>query len=362
MLMMSLLKSLNDSEIIPALLKERFNFALFRKPYADKANLYACREILEGKEAEQAQGFIFAPFDDDNFRLIHPEYERKIDFAHVSAADATFEKPENKLHQQYIARNPVYEEYKESVSRIIEALKGRGGKTVYAVTAGAHMELDIMDAFQRLCRAYPSAFVYCWYCADSEEIWLGATPELLVSVSSTVMKTMALAGTRKAGAIDMPWDEKNSAEQKMVRDFVSDKCMQHGLHITGSKTYTRNAGVIEHICTDIEAQILEDLNIFNLIKDLSPTPAVAGLPRAEALADIRREEKFDRGYYSGLCGVCGNDSTDIYVTLRCLNLNPVDFSCTLFAGGGITASSEPELEWQEVNAKMSVLANVLELT
>ena len=55
---------------------------------------------------------------------------------------------------------------------------------------------DIVQSFQKLCNAYPDALISFISTPESGS-WLGATPELLVSVEDkTTFKTVALAGTQ----------------------------------------------------------------------------------------------------------------------------------------------------------------------
>ena len=49
---------------------------------------------------------------------------------------------------------------------------------------------------------------------------------------------------------------------------------------------------------------------------------------------------------------------DLYVNLRCATLQ--DNRYTLFAGGGLLASSRLEEEWQETNDKMQTMKKIIE--
>ena len=49
--------------------------------------------------------------------------------------------------------------------------------------------------------------------------------------------------------------------------------------------------------------------------------------------------------------------TDLYVNLRCMNITSE--ALTLYAGGGLLASSELEDEWQETEKKMRTMKNLI---
>lgn len=61
---------------------------------------------------------------------------------------------------------------------------------------------------------------------------------------------------------------------------------------------------------------------------------------------ILDNEGYDRSYYSGFIGWLRPEGrTDLYVNLRCMNVK--EDSLTLYAGGGLLASSELDDEFQE---------------
>jgi isochorismate synthase len=51
------------------------------------------------------------------------------------------------------------------------------------------------------------------------------------------------------------------------------------------------------------------------------------------------------------------DETHLYVSLRCMHID--DAVYRLYAGGGILKDSQLEQEWQETEAKMQTMRNLL---
>lgn len=95
-----------------------------------------------------------------------------------------------------------------------------------------------------------------------------------------------------------------------------------------------------------------------LINALHPTPAVCGLPKAVAEAFILQNENYDRSYYSGYLGELNlNERTSLFVNLRCVELE--NNLASIYVGGGITADSIPENEWEETVSKAEVMKKVL---
>ena len=102
-----------------------------------------------------------------------------------------------------------------------------------------------------------------------------------------------------------------------------------------------------------------DKGLSEIIATLHPTPAVCGYPREKAKAFILKNEKFDRTYYTGFFGELNVDSqTALYVNLRCLERDTSE-SLKLYIGGGITAKSKAEHEWEETVSKCRTMEAVL---
>src|SRR5690606_24641195 len=88
---------------------------------------------------------------------------------------------------------------------------------------------DVAKAFLQLEMAYKTAFISWINLPEKEEMWLGATPELLVEVSDkSVFRTIALAGTQGAlhnnGELipryDIKWGQKEIEEQALVSRYI----------------------------------------------------------------------------------------------------------------------------------------------
>lgn len=253
------------------------------------------------------------------------------------------------------------EKYRDSIASLSADLAHRSGKTVISRLIKAEGKIESEAAvFHALCMKYPHSYVYCWRLSPDDDIWMGAVPELLLEVKGSTVRSMALAGTQPHGSSE-PWDEKNRMEQKLVTDFISDMFMRERLHPASVGPKDLMAGPVKHLCTMLTAEIA-DMQGFDCIafaRHLAPTPAVCGLPREDALADIRRIEPHDRRYYGGYSGpVTNRRSCRFYVTLRCMAINPDGTELSLYAGGGITPLSKPDAEWEETRLKARTLLSL----
>lgn len=328
------------------------------------SNFYACRlpgqkEILTGassrildyKENSDSHGWIFASFSNPGDLKIIPDDIRgaAIPDSLILSIAADFDSAENDRFQTVSRSRHI-----DYVSHIVRTLRSHGGdrKTVAARTAVADLEVLPSVMFRRLCERYPDAFVFL-FAAKGSGAWIGASPELLLKRRGSHWNTMSLAGTRPSGSAG-EWDTKNIIEQQIVTDYITDVLSRHGLSVTTEKRYVRQAGPIEHLCTPITADGYPTGGVAALLRDLSPTPALCGFPRDEAMAMIAAGEPAGRMLYGGFVGLLSPDADlDLYVNLRSALIG--DRRIMLFAGGGITALSDPDAEWEETQRKLSTL-------
>ncbi len=217
------------------------------------------------------------------------------------------------------------------------------------------VDLDLMETYNRLCAHYPRATVYMIY-RQGQSLWMGATPECLVETQGHVVRTMSLAGTRVADS-EGSWGAKEREEQHVVtRDIIHMLQVMGCKHLTIEGPTVLNAGPVEHLCSMIQGE-RNGSGSDEIARALHPTPAVGGLPRAQAAAFIRQREGYDRRFYAGYFGWTRAERSVFYVNLRCLEWGSDGVLC--YAGGGITSKSHPEQEWQETEQKLKTLERVI---
>lgn len=210
----------------------------------------------------------------------------------------------------------------------------------------------LFELFLKLTEMYPSALVYFWN-DPKGECWMGATPELLLSKNGIQLKTVSLAGTKKP---ESEWTAKEIDEQQIVTDYILEA--MNGLSDLESKgPETVSAGKFQHLKSYISAIAHDDLNLPKLLEKLHPTPAVCGLPKKEAFDFIVKNEGYKRGFYTGYIGLENSDSSEYFVNLRCAQI--FRDSLRIYVGGGITADSRPDREWDETEMKSGTVLNAL---
>ena len=246
----------------------------------------------------------------------------------------------------------------DHLDRIALALETIENSPLEKVVLSSRLSLRVdgleFDAIVRqLAAAHPNCFNWLLH-HDEIGTWFGSSPEPLVEGVRPHFRTACLAGTRMAGhgVPPTPWTEKERHEQQLVTDAVVHALESvHCSDIRLGQRETVQYGPLEHLRTLVEFST--QCGVEEVMAALHPTPAVGGTPRDAALDFISRHEGHDRAYYTGWVGLEENDRVQYFVNLRCARLE--NDIITAFAGGGITAASDPAAEWMETRNKLRSL-------
>lgn len=339
-------------------LNQQRPFAAYAKPGSNTL----CALFQENATAHildnfDERGFVFAPFAGGQTCIIPLEASAVVtaDIPNEEAISCT----------GTIKNNPdAKAAFEALVAKGVSAIKsGAFEKLVLSRTEAAATNHSATAIFSALLSAYPQAMRYCFYHPLSG-LWIGATPEQLLKAHGKIIQTVALAGTQLfIEGQQAVWPEKEQQEQRFVTDYIVSELAGITDSLTPTAPYTYRAGNIVHIKTDIAGHLKETATVADAIKALHPTPAVCGLPKAAARDFIIASEGYDRSYYSGFLGelnfnaATGNDSTDLFVNLRCLRLE--GNTAHLYIGCGVTADSDPEKEFIETVNKSMTMRRVL---
>ena len=237
-------------------------------------------------------------------------------------------------------------------------------------------DFDVIRIFDKLCETYASAFISAVSIPHLGVVWMGASPETLVSQDSAgIFRTMALAGTQSVydsdGNLIKPsealWRQKEIEEQSFVTRYIINclkKIRVREFEEEGPKTVI--AGNLMHLRTDIiiDTVAINFSQLATVMLDLlHPTSAVCGMPKVPATEFILKNEGYDRDFFSGFLGPVNIQSSEgqieshIFVNLRTMKIEKN--IATLYAGCGITADSNAEKEWNETEMKTQTLGSVI---
>jgi len=245
-------------------------------------------------------------------------------------------------------------------SAVDEIRDGRLHKVVLAraVDALASRAMDVFALLRHLREAHHNSFVFSYWRGDSA--FVGASPERLVRLDGREVRASSLAGTARRGktpvedaslASELMASTKDQAEHAAVRNSLRRKLEEvcDDVHAASTPALLTLPHV-HHLHTAVTGKLRSDHSLLDLVGRLHPTPAVGGTPRKEALEFIRENERLDRGWYAAPIGWVGRNSGEFAVGLRSGVITGSE--ATLFAGCGIVADSNPDLELAESVLKL----------
>jgi menaquinone-specific isochorismate synthase len=261
--------------------------------------------------------------------------------------------------------------WQAQVKNAINAIKSNKlEKVVLArdITAISKTEIDVRSLLQRLEIEYPSTWIFL---VDG---LIGATPELLVRLSKSLVTSRVLAGTiRKTGnedrdltlAASLAKSSKDLEEHeyavRSVADALAPFCSSTNVPEAPFVLHLSN---VMHLATDVTGVLNDSAkqsDIFTLIEQLHPSAAVCGTPAIEANKLIVELEQMNRQRYAGPVGwIDANNDGEIAIALRCGQLSNDRNSIRIFAGCGIVAGSDPANEFAESQAKLMPMRTALE--
>lgn len=237
----------------------------------------------------------------------------------------------------------------------------------HAIDVISHLPFQCISSLDNLRKMHPDCYIFS-VGHGTGKTFIGASPERLISISDRHLISDALAGSAPRGAtpqVDtalgcrLLYSAKERHEHQVVVDFLRDRLAQFGLipQVPATPELLRLSN-IQHLHTPITATLPSHLNPLELLADLHPTPAVAGMPRDRACEEIQRYEPFGRSLYAAPLGwVDAQGNAEFIVGIRSAIID--GNHARLYAGAGIVAGSEPDRELAEVKLKLQALLRAL---
>jgi len=234
---------------------------------------------------------------------------------------------------------------------------GHADKVVLArdLVARSPYAADWRQAIQRLADRYPDTHTF------AIDGLVGASPETLVSLHNSTLRTRVLAGSRARGGSERADQQAADDLYRSSKDLDEHRFAVHSV-VEALKTLTGHVAADElpftlklpnlwHLATDIAATLPPGKTGLDAVAALHPTAAVAGSPTTQALEIINTLEPFDRGRYAGPVGwVDHRGDGEWAIALRCAQWSE-DGTITAYAGAGIVPGSDPESELLETGLK-----------
>ncbi|MFV5491721.1 aminodeoxychorismate synthase component I [Acinetobacter sp. ASP199] len=212
---------------------------------------------------------------------------------------------------------------------------------------------------------------YAGYLRVGEFELLSCSPELFIEFQSERrIITKPIKGTmpRYADPIldeqskqTLKNSEKDQAENVMIVDLLRNDLSVYAE--TGSVKTPKLFNIesfnqVHHMVSEVQATLKKDVNPFDVLMSALPGGSITGAPKIRAMQIIEELEGAPRGAYCGSMGYFNNDGTGSWnILIR--SIQKYQNEVSLWAGGGITISSNADAEYQECFDKVSAMLNLL---
>jgi para-aminobenzoate synthetase component 1 len=198
------------------------------------------------------------------------------------------------------------------------------------------------------------------YICYLQDEFISFSPETFVKINNGKISAYPMKGTIDASIPNAKniilQDQKEIAEHATIVDLIRNDLSKVAseVRVTQYRYYeeikTQN-GIIGQVSSKIEGVLPLNYHekLADLIFNLLPAGSISGAPKQKTLAIIEKAEGTKRGYYTGIAGYFDGSSLDSCVLIRYLQADNIYRS-----GGGITALSEVDKEYNEMLDKVYV--------
>lgn len=189
------------------------------------------------------------------------------------------------------------------------------------------------------------------------------SPEIFITIKDRRISSYPMKGTIDASIPDSENiilnDDKESAEHLTIVDLIRNDLSRVAKNVTVEKyrfiDRIETAGkTLLQVSSEITGTLNSDYpeNLGEIIKKLLPAGSITGAPKHKTVEIIKNAEKYDRGYYCGICGFFDGENLDSGVMIRFIE--KLNGKYIFKSGGGITVYSELLSEYQEMIDKVNI--------
>ena len=233
----------------------------------------------------------------------------------------------------------------------------------------AAYEGSLLDTYRVLRTTNPSPYMF-YFSGDDVEI-AGASPETLVKVEDSEIRTFPLAGTRPRGKDyeedkrlekELLADEKERAEHNMLVDLGRNdlgRLSKFGTVEVEKYMCIEKYSHVMHIGSEVKGILRDDLQAIDAVDSVLPAGTLSGAPKFKACEIISELEGDRRGIYGGAVGyVDFTGNLDVCIAIRLAYKR--NGNVYVRSGAGIVADSVPEKEYEEcINKAKENQVNVI---
>ena len=250
------------------------------------------------------------------------------------------------------------EEYATRFEKVVHEIK-RGNSFVVNLTCSTPIACNVstLDIYQASNAKYK-----LWY----DNHFVCFSPETFVRIENGYIITCPMKGTIDASLPDAAEQILNNEKEKAEHTCVVDLLRNDMSRIADNVEVTRyryvekvetDKGALLQVSSEIRGKLPANYpsRLGDMLFSMLPAGSITGAPKIKTTEIIREVEQYDRGYYSGVFGVFDGQSLNSAVMIRFIE--ETGQGLVFKSGGGITARSIMEEEYNEMIAKIYVPVN-----
>jgi para-aminobenzoate synthetase/4-amino-4-deoxychorismate lyase len=259
------------------------------------------------------------------------------------------------------------EEYARAIARIRDYISaGDAYQVNYTVPLVRCFSGDPEAWYRRLCSVQGAG--YCAYLDLGRYVVISISPELFFERRGDRLITRPMKGTIARGrweaedlvrAGELAGSEKNRAENLMIVDLLRNdlgRIAAPGSVLVPELFSVERYETLWQMTSTIEATCRAGTQLMDVVRSLFPCGSITGAPKVRATQIIREIEAGPRGVYTGAIGFVRPGGDCVFnVAIRTIVLDRETGIARFGAGGGITADSTVEGEYDECLLKASFL-------
>lgn len=275
-----------------------------------------------------------------------------------------------RLHQPF-SPSITKDDYRRAVERIQEyILAGDCYQVNFAQRFQAAYEGDCWEGYRTAREKLAGGFSGFIRVSHDRAI-LSLSPERFLQISDGNIITQPIKGTAPRHedaqqdqqlAQSLIESEKDRAENVMITDLLRNDlgqfCQAGSIKVT-DLCALHSFGNVHHLISTVQGTLKHGFSAGQILIATSPGGSITGAPKKRAVEIINELEPYPRGAYCGSIFVMAGDNwMQSSIAIRTLETMGDALYC--WGGGGITASSNWEAEYQETLDKVGPIMAALE--
>ena len=289
-----------------------------------------------------------------------------------------FDKPFDTTNASFEVRSPIESnlskaQYSEAFAKIKAYINdGDCYQVNLAQRFSAEVAGDSWQAYKKLREISPAPFMAFMNLPlnESEHFQvISNSPERFIQTNGDHVETRPIKGTQPRSTdakLDLDYSyrlltsDKDRAENLMIVDLMRNDLSKCCEAVKVSKLFQlQSFANVHHLVSIIVAKLKPNKSAVDVLRNCFPGGSITGAPKLRAMQIIEELEPHRRGLYCGAIGYIGFDGdmdTNIAIRTAVVCKNQINF----YAGGGIVADSELEIEYNETLDKASNLITVMQ--